>query len=423
MRSEETSMERFSKVWARVSAAAAPPFDVARSAERLVRAMGAGSARRPATVRRWPLLAAAVLAPCLLALVAIGMLVRRPALLVTIDGRPTTQETHFGGREAKTLGFAGGSTVAIAPDSRVDVVAASPEKVAVVLKHGTADFDVVRRANANWSIAAGPFEVRVLGTAFRVAWAPDRRRFSVSVTRGQVVVNGPLLEREQAVSAGFTCSVDLETGQSWRGATLTPDSSVPEPAPASSGSAGPPPLEPEPAPARLQATPAKSGTFNTAQSGEKAHGKGPQSWRELEREGQFDKAIEAAVRGGLDEIYDLASAEDLMSLARAARLVGRGDISTGALLSCRKRFPGTKDASMAAYLLGRNASPPDAVRWFSAYLAEQPAGAWAREAMGRLAEAHFAMGNKVLARDAAQKYLNRYPSGPHADFAKMVLAQ
>jgi TolA-binding protein len=418
MRSEETSMERFSKVWARVSAAAAPPFDVARSAERLVRAMGAGSARRPASVRRWPLLAAAVLAPCVLVLVAIGMYVRRPAPLVTIDGRPTTQETHFGGREAKTLGFAGGSTVAIAPDSRVDVVAASPEKVAVALKHGTADFDVVRRANANWSIAAGPFEVRVLGTAFRVAWAPDRRRFSVSVTRGQVVVNGPLLEREQAVSAGFTCSVDLETGQSWRGATLTPDS-VPEPAPASS--AEPPPVEP--APAALQSAPVKSGASNSARSADTAHGKGAQSWRELEREGQFDKAVEAAVRDGLDEIYDLASAEDLMSLARAARLIGRGDIGTGALLSCRRRFPGTKDASMAAYLLGRNASPPDAVRWFSAYLAEQPAGAWAREAMGRLAEAHVAMGNKVLAREAAQKYLNRYPSGPHADFAKMVLAQ
>jgi outer membrane protein assembly factor BamD (BamD/ComL family) len=43
--------------------------------------------------------------------------------------------------------------------------------------------------------------------------------------------------------------------------------------------------------------------------------------------------------------------------------------------------------------------------------------------MGRLVEAHFATGNKMLAREAAQKYLNRYPSGPHAGFAKMVLAQ
>jgi hypothetical protein len=421
MRPEDTSIERFSKAWARVSAAAVPPFDMARSAERLARAMSAGGARRPASGRRWPLLAAAVLGPCLLALVVIAMLTKRAALSVTVDGKPTTQETDIGGRETKILGFAGGSTVAIAPDSRVDVVAADSEKVAVVVKHGTADFDVVKRANASFSIMAGPFVVRVLGTALRVEWSPDRRRFSVSVTRGRVVVNGPLLEREQAVSAGVTCSVDLETGQSWRGATLAPSNRVAEPAPASPGSAEL--AAADPAPAESPAISAKAGASNAARSGEKAQVKGQQSWRELEREGQFDKAVEAAVRAGLDEIYDLASAEDLMSLARAARLIGRGDISTGALLSCRKRFPGTRDASMAAYLLGRNASPSDAVRWFSAYLAEQPAGAWAREAMGRLAEAHFAAGNKELAREAAQKYLNRYPSGPHADFAKMVLAR
>ena len=421
MRSEDTSIERFSRAWARISAAAVPPSDMARSAERLARAMGAGSVRRRALGRRWPLLAAAVLGPCLLALVAIAILAKRPAVSVTIDGRPTTQETDFGGRETKILGFAGGSTVAIAPDSRVDVVAASSEKVAVVLKHGAADFDVVKRANSSFSIAAGPFVVRVLGTAFRVEWSPDRRRFSVSVTRGRVVVNGPLLEREQAVSAGVSCSVDLETGQAWRGAAFAPSNAVPESAPANSGAAEPAAIDP--APAGSQAAPARSAASNSARSGEKAQAKGQGSWRELEREGQFDKAVEAAVRVGLDEIYDLASAEDLMSLARAARLIGRGDISTGALLSCRRRFPGTKDASMAAYLLGRNASPPDAVRWFSAYLAEQPAGAWAREAMGRLTEAHFGAGNKELAREAAQKYLNRYPSGPHADFAKMVLAQ
>jgi hypothetical protein len=419
MRSEDTSLERFSKTWARVSAAAVPPFDVARSAERLARVMETGSVRRAASIRRFLLVAAAVIGSCLVAVVV--MLASRPAPSVTIDGRPTNQETHFGGRETKTLGFAGGSTVAVAPDSRVDVLSASSEKVVVVLKHGTADFDVVRRSNATWSVTAGPFEVRVLGTAFRVEWFPNSRRFSVSVTRGKVVVTGPLLDGEQAVSAGVTCSVDLGTGQSRLGALLGHGSVVPEPAPAGSGSAEPSPVDP--APAGLPATSARTGAANIARSGEKAPPRSPQGWRELEREGQFDKAVEAAVQSGLDEIYDLASSEDLMSLARAARLVGRGDISTGALLSCRKRFPGTRDASMAAYLLGRNASPPDAVRWFSAYLAEEPAGAWAREAMGRLVEAHFAASSKVLARDAAQKYLNRYPSGPHADFAKMVLAQ
>jgi len=110
-----------------------------------------------------------------------------------------------------------------------------------------------------------------------------------------------------------------------------------------------------------------------------------------------------------------------MSLARAARFVGREDVSKGALLSCRRRFPGTRDAAMAAYLLGRNAAPTEAVKWFSTYLAEQPDGVWAREASGRLIEANRASGNARAAREAAKQYLDRYPAGPHAVFAKKVL--
>jgi hypothetical protein len=150
---------------------------------------------------------------------------------------------------------------------------------------------------------------------------------------------------------------------------------------------------------------------------------GALDWRELERQGQFDKALQEAVRAGVGEIYARASAEDLMGLARAARLAGRPDISGSALLSCRRRFAGTPDAAMAAYLLGRNASAAEAARWFSTYLSEQPDGPLAREASGRLMEAHFGSGQREAARADARAYLLRYPSGPHADFAKMVLSR
>ena len=77
---------------------------------------------------------------------------------------------------------------------------------------------------------------------------------------------------------------------------------------------------------------------------------------------------------------------------------------------------------MAAYLLGRNAPPAGAVKWFSAYLAEQPNGALAIEASGRLIEANEAAGDVKAARNAAKHYLLRYPDGPHAQLAKRVLA-
>jgi tetratricopeptide (TPR) repeat protein len=145
------------------------------------------------------------------------------------------------------------------------------------------------------------------------------------------------------------------------------------------------------------------------------------TWQELERAGQFERAVEEAERAGLDTIYDSVNADDLMSLARAARFAGREDVSKGALLTCRRRFPASRDAAMAAYLLARNAPPAEAVKCFSTYLAEQPNGLWAREASGRLIEAYRASGNTAAARDAAQQYLVRFPTGPHADFAKMVL--
>jgi outer membrane protein assembly factor BamD (BamD/ComL family) len=72
-------------------------------------------------------------------------------------------------------------------------------------------------------------------------------------------------------------------------------------------------------------------------------------------------------------------------------------------------------------LLGRNAPPARAVKWFSAYLSEEPGGAWAREASGRLIEAYQASGDPGAAREAAKRYLGRYPDGPHAEFAKRVL--
>jgi TolA-binding protein len=112
-----------------------------------------------------------------------------------------------------------------------------------------------------------------------------------------------------------------------------------------------------------------------------------------------------------------------MGLARAARLAGRLDISKAALLSCRRRFAGTQDAAMAAYLLGRSAAAAEAARWFATYLTEQPNGPLAREANGRLMEAQFGSGQREAARAQARAYLLRYPAGPHADFAHMVLRQ
>jgi outer membrane protein assembly factor BamD (BamD/ComL family) len=76
---------------------------------------------------------------------------------------------------------------------------------------------------------------------------------------------------------------------------------------------------------------------------------------------------------------------------------------------------------MSAFLLGRSASGVQAAEWFSTYLKEQPGGALAREALGRLIEAYQAAGDRVSARAAAERYLKSYPDGPHATLARQAL--
>ena len=89
------------------------------------------------------------------------------------------------------------------------------------------------------------------------------------------------------------------------------------------------------------------------------------------------------------------------------------------------RFAGSGFSSRAAYALGllefrdpRGLSA--AVTWFETYLKEQPRGQLAREAIGRIMEAHDRIGNREAARRYARKYLARYPEGPQAEMARRI---
>ena len=91
----------------------------------------------------------------------------------------------------------------------------------------------------------------------------------------------------------------------------------------------------------------------------------------------------------------------------------------------RRRFPGEEAASVAAFDLGRiafddHAAYAEAARWFEQYVTERPSGALVREATGRRMEALERSGDHPGAREAAARYLRRFPSGPHADVARSI---
>jgi hypothetical protein len=111
-----------------------------------------------------------------------------------------------------------------------------------------------------------------------------------------------------------------------------------------------------------------------------------------------------------------------LRLAQVAQLSGHRGTERESLLACRRRFPGTEQGAVAAYELGRASTPAEAATWFDAYLREQPGGPLAREALGRLLEARAGAGDDVGARDAASRYLAKFPDGPQAPLARRVLS-
>ena len=152
------------------------------------------------------------------------------------------------------------------------------------------------------------------------------------------------------------------------------------------------------------------------------------SWRELAASARYPEAYEAAQREGLDTIARQASAPDLLAIADAARLTRHARESDALLTAIRRRFPGTANAAVAAFMLGRSAMDgpgayAEAATWFETSVREQPDGALAREAAGLIVEASDRAGDLPRARAAAAAYLQRYPTGPHAELAHRVLAR
>jgi TolA-binding protein len=292
--------------------------------------------------------------------------------------------------------FDDGSSVRLEGESNARVQFVEAKGGLVHLDRGAVRLKVHHRDGSTWRVAAGPYEVEAIGTEFVVDWVAGRDKpLRVSVSEGTVAVRGPAFRGTRFVSAHQMVEV------------TSPESGA-EPAPVLVSD-----LAPEETPAVDAPDEAVTGSARP-QGAER-------SWRALEASGKYADAVKAAERRGLSGIYQSGGGDDLLALARASRFAGRMDVAQQALTACRARFAGSPQAAMSAFLLGRSASGAQAAKWFSTYLREQPSGALAREALGRLIEAHEAAGDHVSGRAAAERYLKSYPDGPHATLARQAL--
>jgi transmembrane sensor len=303
--------------------------------------------------------------------------------------------------------FSDGSRVVLAAGARARITQVDRQGVGIVVERGRLGFSVMHRQATRWSIATGPFAVTVTGTEFDLGWLPETETLEVAVRQGSVVVTGCQYGGGRPVGTNEVlrtrCGDTLSVTTTQR---AEPEGSTESAAPSAQASV-------EPGSGTLDRSPQPAAT--TAPT-----------WQLMARGGHYRAAFDVASRAGFESECARVTAPDLALLMDVARYAGHVDRAEQAARTLRSRFAGKPQAALAAFTLGRIAFDRasdygDAARWFRVYLGEQPAGALAREAEGRLMESLSRSGQTSQARQVAREYLERYPEGPHARVARQLI--
>lgn len=308
-------------------------------------------------------------------------------------------------RTAATLDFTDDSAVVVDANSAVDVEIAGDHAALVRLLSGKLRVGVKHHEDTAWRFLAGPYEVRVIGTRFDLAWEPASESFSVAMREGRVRVLGPgRLDRYLLAGERLELKTDRRTAQA---------ESAPLAARATDANAERNELERAPA---RRPTPAP-----------KAEAALSQDWTSLVSTGRFAEVVEDAEAIGIDAVLAGHGAADLRALASAARYSGHTPLALKAWSTLRQRFGGQDAGRQAAFFLGRTYDEQGkaalALRSLNDYLRESPNGVYAAEALGRRMALLQRLQGGEAARSVAAEYLNRFPKGSYAQMARSLLAE
>lgn len=342
------------------------------------------------------------------------------------------------GTSGVTVTFAEGTKCALAPGARAKLRTVDARGARLVLESGTASWDVTPDVRRRWEVEVGPFLVQVKGTTFDLAWDPRVEQFQLNLERGNVLVSGPLSGGELNLLAGQRLSVDLRRGETKitearapLDATRDPNPMERDPAPP--GNAAPSTAAPsnQPATAREPTTDnaadpsSQLPTANAASRDAAGNAKPPRQWANELARGQWDAILRDAEGNGIPTTLNTASAEDLFTLANAARYRQRTLLARDALLALRRRFGQSSRSLDATFLLGRveesRGDGKAAEAWYDEYLARAPSGTYVSEAMGRKMTLVSRSLGTARARPLAERYLQRFPNGSYAGAARALL--
>lgn len=311
-------------------------------------------------------------------------------------------------RGEATVNLSDGSTILAENHTKFSVDVLGKNTALTRLVSGKLHVRVQHHEDTNYRFIAGPYEVRVVGTEFDLAWDPSGAGLLLSMSKGQVKLAGP----DGALHA-------LSAGQSLH---------LPAPASALARAlAQHPPQTPQ-----TPATPAEQDEPETAgavtrplEHAARPSAKDSASWDALLAKGQFADVVREAEMLGIDRALTSKGPSDLKALGQAARYVGKRAISLRAFSALREQNRGTEAARHAAFFLGRlyeeQGNQAEALRWLDTYVSEAPRGVYAAEAYGRRLSLTERLRGRGAALPLGREYLERFPQGAYAQRARALV--
>jgi len=297
------------------------------------RALAGASARRgPAYVARWvvPALAAAIV-------LLVGAWLRQPSLDFEVSGATVKDGEIRTSAERGVVAFSDGSRVEASARTALSVSIVGQHAALTRLARGNLRVDVRHEEETDWVFLAGPYEVRVVGTKFKLGWDPDAARLSIAMLEGRVRVRGPgKLDRL------------LSKGEALEWPPLAPPSAPALPEPSVTAT---PELEQRSAEHAAPGPSRASGERSPAASPPSAES--ATNWSALVSSGRFEDVVDAAERAGIDGVLSARGPAELKALAHAARYTGRTALALRTWQVIRERFSGRSTAQQAAFFLGR----------------------------------------------------------------------
>jgi hypothetical protein len=298
-----------------------------------------------------------------------------------------------------TVALSDGSSILAENRTKFSVDVVGRNAALTRLVAGTLHVRVAHNDDTSYRFIAGPYEIRVVGTEFDLAWEPNGSGLALAMSKGEVRLLEPggklrtLKGGETLRLPGLTQAVAQSQGASAAElSTPVVGSNVASDAPV------------------LRTAPEAPSTS---------------SWDALVAKGQFGDVVREAETLGIDSVTERRGAADLKALGQAARYVGKRALSLRAFSALRERNRGTDFARQAAFFIARlqeeQGNQAEALRWLGTYVAEAPRGVYAAEAYGRRLNLTERLRGQAAALPLAREYLERFPEGAYAPSARALV--